>query len=186
MTTNTKALHEGKFLTDDELNKFLDLCNKYKGERDSILLRLLLFTGGRGVEIRGVKKSDLGEQAVFIRGAKKSNDRVIALPQKFYKELIQYCKHMAGDALLFPVAARTLRYIWSQYRPSIKKGVHCLRHTFGVRLCDNSNGNVQAVKSALGHKSLNSTQIYLDYVQGQKQLKKAMAGMWAGKLCDVA
>jgi integrase/recombinase XerC len=180
------TLHEGKFLTDSELKQFLDLCNKYKGERDSILLRLLLFTGARGVEIRGVKKSDLAKRAVLIHGAKKSNDRVIALSQAFYKELVIYSKDMNEDDVLFPVAARTLRYIWAQYRPNVNKGVHCLRHTFGVRLCDNSNGNVQAVKSALGHRSLNSTQVYTDYVQGQKQLRKAMAGMWSGKLCDVA
>jgi len=181
-----KAMTEGKFLTDDELNSFLTLCGKHKGTRDSIVLRFLLFTGARGIEARRVRKSDLGKRAVAIQGAKGSNDRVIALAPAFFKELQEYVTNMGDDDLIFPVAERTLRHIWHQFRPTPKKGVHALRHTFGVRLCDNSGGNVHAVKSALGHRNIQNTMIYLDYVQGQKQLRQAMKGMWNGNLCDVA
>lgn len=181
-----KAMTEGKFLSDEELNSLLTLCEKHKGTRDSILIRFLLFTGARGIEVRRVRKCDLGKKSVFIQGAKGSNDRVIALSAKFFKEVQEFAAKLDDNDLVFPVAERTLRHIWYQYRPNPKKGVHALRHTFGVRLCDNSGGNVHAVKSALGHKNIQNTMIYLDYVQGQKQLRKAMAGMWKGKLCDVA
>lgn len=173
-----KAMNENKFLVDDELKALLTLLERHKGTRDSILLRLLLFTGARGIEIRRVRKCDIGKKAVSIQGAKGSNDRVIELTPAFHKELQVYVADMAAEDLIFPVAERTLRHIWHQYRPNPKKGVHALRHTFGVRLCDNSGGNVHAVKSALGHRNIQNTMIYLDYVQGQKQLKKAMKGMW--------
>lgn len=177
---------ENKFLTDVELKHLLELCEKHKDTRDSILLRFLLFTGARGVETRRVRKCDIGKKAVAIQGAKGSNDRVIALTPSFYKELQTYVANMDDNDFIFPVAERTLRHIWHQFRLNPKKGVHALRHTFGVRLCDNSGGNVHAVKSALGHRNIQNTMIYLDYVQGQKQLRKAMQGMWNGKLCDIA
>lgn len=181
-----KALTEEKFLTDSELTHLLALLEKHKGTRDSILLRLLLFTGARGVEIRRVRKCHIGNKSVAIQGAKGSNDRVIALSPSFFKELQEYVVNMGDDDVIFPVAERTLRHIWHQFRLNPRKGVHALRHTFGVRLCDNSGGNVHAVKSALGHRNIQNTMVYLDYVQGQKQLRQAMKGMWNGKLCDVA
>ena len=165
-------------MTDEELGQLLTLLEKHKGTRDSILLRLLLFTGARGIEIRRVRKSDIGKNAVAIQGAKGSNDRVIGLTAGFHKELQAYVADMADEDLIFPVAERTLRHIWHQYRPNPKKGVHALRHTFGVKLYSNC-ADIHAVKTALGHVCLANTMIYLSFVEGRKKLTSAMQGMWS-------
>jgi len=172
------VMNESKFLSDTELADFINICEKHPGIRDTILLRLLLYTGARGVEIRGVRKCDLGRQTVAIRGAKGSNDRVLPLSGPFFKELKEFVKGMDEDELLFPIAARTLRHIWYQYRPNCRKGVHCLRHTFGVRLCMNC-GDVHTVQTALGHKNYQSTEIYLRFVESQKKLRASIRGMWS-------
>jgi len=35
------------------------------------------------------------------------------------------------------------------------------------------------VKHALGHKSVSSTMVYLDFVESSEKLKGAVEGMWA-------
>lgn len=177
-----KVLTENKFLTDEELEQLLDLCGRYRGERNSILIRFILFTGARGCEVLAVTKADLGQDCVSIQGAKKSNNRVAPLPADFLNELKTYAGSMTNQDQdrLFPVAIRTLRHIWYQFRPNRNKGVHALRHTFGVRLYNNCK-DIHVVKNALGHKSLTNTQIYLDFVEGQKAMKIASRGMWSQK-----
>lgn len=179
-----KGLTENKFLTDQELDQLLATCEKHQG-RDSIILRFTLFTGARGCEVRKVRKLDLAKCAVAIHGAKGSNNRVVPLPAKFFKELSDYARDMGDDDLLFPVAERTLRWIWEQYRPNRKKGIHCLRHSFGVRLYLNCE-DIHAVKTALGHKNIQNTMVYLDFIEGQRKLKRATNGMWKGRLDEVA
>ncbi len=172
-----KTLTENKFLTDIELQQLLDLCGQHQGTRDSILIRFVLFTGARGCEVLAVKKSDIGKQCASIQGAKKSNNRVVPLPAAFFSELQTYMDTMADQDRLFPIARRTLRHIWDQFRPNPNKGVHSLRHTYGVKLYNNCE-DIHAVKTALGHKNYSSTQVYLDFVEGQKTMKKAVKGMW--------
>jgi len=144
-----KALDQNKFLTDQELDSLLNLCNRHSGQRDSIIIRFTLFTGARGCEALAVRKRDL---AGYARG-------------------------MADDDRLFPIAVRTFRHIWNLYRPNHKKGAHCLRHTYGVRLYQNCE-NVFTVKSALGHVNIQNTMVYLDFVESQRKLKQAAKGMW--------
>ena len=132
-----KALDQNKFLTDKELNSLLTLCNQHNGQRDSIIIRFTLFTGARGCEALAVRKRDLAGGAVTIQGAKGSNDRVVPLPTDFFQEVTDYARGMADDDRLFPIAVRTFRHIWNLYRPNHKKGAHCLRHTYGVRLYNN-------------------------------------------------
>ncbi len=172
-----RALTENKFLTDKELASMLELCGRHRGTRDSILLRFILFTGDRGCEALGVTKADIGNGCVSIRGAKKSNNRDVPLPADFFQELSAYVTNIGDRDRLFPIATRTLRYIWDQFRPNPNKGVHSLRHTYGVRLYNNCK-DVHVVKNALGHRSLLNTQIYLDFVESHRAMKKATKKMW--------
>lgn len=172
-------LTQMKFLSDHELEKLLKLCNKHKKDRNSILLRFILFTGCRSIEALNVIKSDVENGSVTIKGVKNSNNRTVPLPPDFYKELSKYTKDLDTDQRLFPIGTRYLRYIWDQYRPNRKKGLHSLRHTFGIKFYEHCL-DLHALKTALGHKAWQSTHIYLDYVESQKILREKMKGMWNG------
>ena len=176
-----KSFTESKFLNDDELNILLSLLKKHDGERDALLLGLLLNTGARGIEILRVQKKDLGKDYVLIHGAKRSKDRSIPLPPHFMLALRKHTSSLSDTDRLFPMSTRHLRRIWDLYRPSSKLGLHSLRHTFGVKLY-NASRDIHAVHNALGHVSIKSSDFYLQFVEGQKKMKKYLNGMWKKRL----
>lgn len=171
-----------KFLTDKELESQLDLLNANRGNRDSILIRLALYTGARGVEILRITPADLREGSVFITAAKGSNNRLLPLPSDFFRELVVYVdsQGIESDKPIFPISTRHFRRIWDYWRVSPDKGAHCLRHTIGVRHYTNST-DIHATKTLMGHKNIQNTMRYLDYVEGQRKLKATMKGLFTMK-----
>lgn len=179
-----RPITEAKFLTNDERERLEGSLNKHPLDRDSLVLQLILATGARSCEVLSIKTQDLnfGEGCVTITGAKGSNDRTIPLPTELLKRLVGYIKTLpAGQAKLFPFTTRYLRYIWDLYRPNPKKGIHCLRHTGGILLYLNCR-DINTVRAFLGHRNINNTMVYLDYVMGVRELKKAMKGMWGQRI----
>lgn len=177
-----------KFLSDIELKRLLDQCHKHKGERDSIFLRMCLYTGARQSEVLAIRACDFQPYAVTIYGKKKSNDRTIPLDPNFYAEVMLYIQAQGFDKItdrIFPISTRMARYIWDAYRTNPRKGLHSTRHTTGVKLYNNCK-DIKAVKTMLGHKNINNTQIYVDYVEGQEKLRTATVGMWDKPLCETA
>jgi len=170
-------LTKDKFLTDAEFNRLIDTLKKFNTDPNSLLIRLVLFTGARSVEALRVTPSDLENGAVFIRGAKGSNDREMHVPPDFFEELAEFAKAKGTDQRLFPISERHFRRIWDWWRP-VKKGGHCLRHTFGVRLYK-ATRDINVVRNALGHKNVKNTMVYLDFVESDEKLKGAVQGMWA-------
>lgn len=177
------ALTRKKFLTDDELESTFALLNKHKGTRDSILIRLALFSGGRSCEVLKVTPADLEANTVTIYGAKGSNDGTLPLPPDFFAELQEYVRAQAikPDQKIFPITTRHFRRIWAEWRPVRKPKLHSLRHTCGVRLYANSR-NIHAVQTFLRQKNIKNTMIYLDFVEGADQLREGTQGMWDRKL----
>jgi len=173
-----KNMTEEKFLTDKEVEQVLATCKKYKGKRDSILIRLALYTGARGAEILELKKSSLGDCCVSISGKKHGNDRTVPLPKDFFEELTLFCQKQSENDCIFPICTKTFHRIWKQYSPNSNKTSHCLRHTNAVKLYKKSR-DIHAVKYLLGHRSLGNTMIYLDFVEGIEKLRETMQGMWA-------
>ena len=171
------ALTQNKFLTDTELKQLKDLLKKNRGHRDALLISMGLFTGARCEEILNIRKRDIKNKTVTIKGAKGSNNRTIPIVNKeFYADLLQYIKHLNNDDRLFNISTRRVRAIWELYRPNSKLGFHCLRHTVGVLLYSSSK-DIHAVKTVLGHKSINSTMIYMNFVESNRVLKEVMKGI---------
>lgn len=168
---------QSKFLTDEEFNRLMSKLVQHRGKRDSILLRLALFTGARSIELLRILRKDVTDGAVTIRGAKGSNDRTIPLNPEFFEELVGYASKLQPSDRLFSITERRFRKIWDKWRP-VKKGGHCLRHTFGVRLY-RSCRDIHLVKNALGHVNIQNTMVYLDFVQGQEALGPAILGAFA-------
>lgn len=177
---------ENKHLNDPEIDYFLALLKRHKNERDSIMLRIALYTGARGCELLQIRVKDFSKGSVTVKGAKGSNDRTLPLTSDDYLfplEIQNYIKtnSLKADDRLFPITTRMFRKIFAIWRPNPNKGAHSLRHTVGVKLF-NSCENIHIVKTVLGHKSLTSTQVYLDYVESQRHLKKKMKGFLRRRL----
>jgi integrase len=177
-----QPITQSKFLTDEERDRLVVSLEK-EVSRDSLLLQLILYTGARGCEILALTALDFdlkGTPTVTIKAAKGSNNRTVPLPAKLGRALSQY---IAGKDKPFAITTRQLRYIWDKWRPNPNKGIHALRHTAGVLLYLNCR-DLFMVKALLGHKSISSSLVYLEYVLGAKELKTAMAGMWGKKALE--
>lgn len=173
------TLTRQKFLSDDELEATFKLLDRHKGTRDSILIRLALFSGARSCEILQVKPRDLDSNTVTIFGAKGSNDRTVPLPPDFFTELqafVQAESVKAGD-LIFPITTRHFRRIWSAWRPARNPKLHGLRHTLGVNFYRDTR-DIHATKTLLGHRACSSTFVYLDYIEGAESLAEKMQGVF--------
>jgi integrase len=143
--------------------------------RDRLVIRFALSTGARASEILNVKKSDLNlfSRSVFIRGLKGSADRQMPLKKYFFLELLRYSKTF-NDERLFPIKYHCLtQRIWPKFRP-VRKKFHSLRHTFAIRLYHETK-DINLVKTALGHRSLQNTMVYLEYHYMLEEMKRIMA-----------
>lgn len=172
-----KKLTQNKFLNEFEIKHLKETLNRYKHDRDSILIRVALYTGARSCEILGIKKRDVKDSCITIYGRKNSNDRTIPIPNDLFRDLVIYA-HDVDSEYLFPISTRHFRRIWDQYRPNQNLGLHSLRHTFGIQLYKNCH-DIYIVKSALGHRQIANTHIYLDFVQNIENLKTSILGMWS-------
>ena len=178
---------ESKYLTDDETDHLIKLCKECRGERDSILLRVLLYTGARGCEALELTPKDFSNQgSVTIKGAKGSNDRTVPLTSDDYlfpKEIREYIikYNIKPNEPVFNITTRRLRQIWDFWRPNPYKGSHSIRHTTGIK-CYLSCADIHKVKSLLGHRQINNTQIYVDFCHGPRTLSRAMKGMWKKRI----
>jgi len=175
MSTARYQLNKNKYLLDPEAEKLEHiLLDFYQDDpRNCLLLSLLLRTGARVSEVLNLRKQDLNpfEHTVFIRGLKGSNDRELPLHEDFFKQLYTYASAQPEEQF-FNISYNRLRQIWDLYRPAHKK-LHCLRHTFAIRLYKKSK-DLRLVQFALGHRNITNTMIYADYVYTQDELKKAI------------
>ncbi|MCA6564648.1 MAG: tyrosine-type recombinase/integrase, partial [Pseudanabaena sp. M151S2SP2A07QC] len=102
---------------------------------------------------------------VHIRGKKGSNDRLIPLTEAMMTGLSQIKQQKKP----FMKTDRWLRMVLLQ-RFKVKKKLHSLRHTMAVNLYKQTK-DIHLVKTALGHRNIANTMIYLDFVEGEEQLK---------------
>ena len=165
-------LTKAKYLSNDEYRRLLYITNRYMktNTRDCLLIKFAMFTGARAQEILNVNVADLSDNSVYIKGLKGGLDRDIPLDRTFYKQLKKLARGRKGQRL-FPIGYQRFYVIWCMYRP-VAKNLHGLRHSFAVRLYRKTK-DVRLVKYSLGHKSITSTQIYIDFVYAQSELRKA-------------
>lgn len=138
--------------------------------RDETLIELALDTGARASELLAIRGADVisERRSVFIKGLKGSLDREIPLRYRLFKDLTALGEHP------FPISYKRLFQIWDYWRPFNKK-FHALRHTFAINLYKKTS-DIKLVQLALGHRNLASTQIYMDYVYSQKEMRKLLLG----------
>jgi site-specific recombinase XerD len=143
--------------------------------RDEIMLELLLYTGARPSEILAITPDslDVDHSEVFIKGLKGSNDRSIPINAGLFSALQTLVN---GNKRLFPISYQRFYQIWQMYKPSRKSPRAC-RHSMGTFLYEKSK-DIRLTQLTLGHKSLASTLIYSDFVDGRTKMKKALRGLY--------
>lgn len=171
-----------KFLNDIELSKLLSSPNRLKSKRerknmvrDKLILNLFAFAGLRKSELLALDwdNINLGAKYLIVRNGKNRTDRIIPLHENIYNLLEKYLLErlpLKDSALIIGeqgnrLSKNSLNLLFKKY---IKlsglstKGytIHTLRHTFATRLL-NKNVSLIKIKNLLGHRSIESTEIYL-------------------------
>lgn len=164
------AINKNKYLLEPEAAALHETLVKFQESdpRNATLLWLLLHTGARATEALNILASDLNhhDQTVFIRGIKGSNDRELPLPSWLFNRLAA----LPTSPKIFNISYNRLFQIWDDYKPVDKK-LHSLRHTFAINLYKRSK-DIRLVQVALGHRSINNTMVYADYLYSQEELRR--------------
>lgn len=169
-------LNKTKYLNDDERTRLIETLDfhRQKEFRDTTLIRLALETGARATEILNITRDDLCLQnnTVFIKGIKGSNDREIPIPDQTMTDLVTITNKNPMQDKIFNISYKRFFQIWQNYAPN-KKKLHSLRHTFALRLYKRTK-DIRLTMTALGHRKIANTMIYVDYAYSQEELKQIL------------
>ncbi len=161
-------------LSVSEVNKLIKQPNKRvpTGLRNKAILLFIWDTGARVSDVINLKPGNINiskQEAMIING-KGGVDRNLSFSEytseilEKYKENRPKCNYffctLEGNKLnrfyLFSMVRRYAK------RAGITKkiGIHTLRHSFAIRFYKDSNHNLIALQKILGHKNINTTNIY--------------------------
>ncbi len=152
----------------------------FTGQRNLVLLHLMLNNGLRVAEATSLKWNDLDLQTgkLHLKQGKNSKDRILWIGSATLDLLQgwrdrQQQKTEKAPAYVFTtregkaISPRYVQQMVKRYttRADINKQVtpHTLRHTFATDLLRETK-NIRLVQKALGHSSLSTTQIYTHIV----------------------
>lgn len=166
---NSKKLP--KYLSIDELKALLSAPYKVN-QHHILMMKYGCKCGLRNAEICNVKVSDHNfEDHNMIVFGKGSKERMVPVPLDFENDIKKYLgeKNLIGGDKLFDITPKGLYAMVKRY--GIKGGLdlevhpHMLRHTFAVQGLK-AGWNLRTLQKALGHKSLTTTQVYLEITDG--------------------
>ena len=165
-----------KILSPDEVNALMDVLRRH---RDRAMVEAMLLGGLRRCEVLGLRFEDLrpGENQVFVADGKGGHQRLVPMSPRFFRSLSLYMEterpQESNTELVFvalkgavrgqPLADDGLDKIVSNAKK--RAGLlHCtcheLRHTCLTRLRE-AGMALEAVQAQAGHRSLDSTRVYL-------------------------
>lgn len=149
------------YLTKEVISEILDNARKTK-YRDYIMLLVLWNTGVRVSELINIKKKDIIESTIIVRQGKGKKDRTIPINSHLTDILCLYTDNIHTKSKLFNIKTRQVRNIVNKYTPKgINAYPHMFRHSFAVH-CLKNGMNLRNLQKLLGHRSLSTTEIYLD------------------------
>ncbi|WP_017850287.1 site-specific tyrosine recombinase XerC [Leptospira interrogans serovar Szwajizak] len=174
-------------LKEEEAERILsepDLETPY-GIRDRVILELFYSTGIRCFELQKLKFSDVDftNRTIFIREGKRRQDRMIPVSSRALDWMRKYVEDvrpglvsLPDDGYIFltntgkPMHTSQIIAMTSKYRKRSgveKQGsTHMFRHTTATLMLDNG-ADIRYIQEMLGHRRLNSTQIYTHVAIGK-------------------
>jgi integrase/recombinase XerD len=176
-----------KILSPAEVDRLLSALRTH---RDRALILAMVLGGLRRCEVLGLRLEDLwvGERRVFVAEGKGGHQRVVPMADRFFAAAGDYLHDERPDAStdrLFvvlkgprrsqPLSAEGVDEILAgaRRRAHLERGTcHELRHTCLTRLRE-AGMALEAVQAQAGHRSIESTRIYLhlsnDWLAGEYQ-----------------
>ncbi|SRR3989344_8487202 len=152
--------------------EIIKLINSIKNEKQRLMISLLYGSGMRVSELVDLKIKDLNVSKGygFIRNGKGGKDRLFIIPKSLKAELSKLSESKDNESNLF-LSQKNRKYNIATIRTilkdasknsNIKKNAHphTLRHSFATHLIENGY-SVNEVQAMLGHKSPETTMIYL-------------------------
>ena len=176
--------------------------------RDFALLSAVAITGVRVSEIAGLRHGDMvnltlkdGDHArLRVRRAKKKDRNTggpvfedVILPHTARVAMIDYVAKIPPSekephCRVFPITTRAIERLFKYYAKRAelnpRLSIHALRHGYAVELY-RQHRDLELVRRALGHENINTTQIYMHVVDGEKKLA-SMSMDLGGDLDDPA
>ena len=177
-----------KVLSDTEIKSLNILCTRLldspRDRRNALILLLALECGLRASEALGIliEDYDFKNKNVYIRALKGSMPRVLpvrgSLCRSIEKMLLEAHNVERVDKIprgtkIFDISYSRLEQVWRFYRPNPHKTLHSLRHTFAVKTYLRTR-DIILVQNALGHRQIDNTMVYVNYVYSQTALRSAL------------
>lgn len=176
-----------KVLSEDEQRRFLAEFNtRYRTpHRNLAMVRLMLEAGLRVGEVVALKPDhlDMTTCQLLVREGKGAKDRALWVSDDLRDLIGEWLPRRPESEWLFPTrtGGKVLtRYMRAMVKRTARKArigeaervsPHTLRHTFATDLYRRT-GNLRLVQKALGHASIQTTQLYTHLVDGE--LEEAM------------
>lgn len=182
----SKARETIKHIPQGDLKRLIAYCESEPGIESTLIL-LLIFTGARQCEVVGMTRKciDLTAGRVFIRAAKGSESRWMALPTRAKQRLFELKAELPGETTVGMLLSwrglensqkRHLQRIFDRIMVAALGRklytLHSLRHTFALRCYKLFENDILKVKLAMGHGSITSTAQYLKHLQHEEIAKE--------------
>lgn len=161
-----------RFLSEPEIEAIRQGARKIRGTggKGGIVLDIIdtaLFTGMRKGEVLGLKRSYLQDGRIVLPTAKNGDPRAIPVHHRL-KSILD--KYSGNEDVFMGWNADRLAPCWRRVLARARKAgaltgrvrFHDLRHTFASRYL-RAGGTIADLRLILGHKSLNTIQIYAHF-----------------------
>ncbi len=159
-----------RVLSVEQVQQLLRSCDLYS----KALFSVIYDCGLRAFEACQLRWNDISfdRQQVFIRRGKGGKDRIVPISPKTLQVLKVYHKRFWGSDLIFkkdgglviPIdnayIRKCLKYQLEKAGLDTSLSTHALRHSYATHLLE-AGEDIQTVQRRLGHKSLQTTVIYL-------------------------
>jgi len=135
--------------------------------RNKSLVLMLAYTGMRKSELLNLLVSDIdfNRRVITVRQGKGGRDRVIPMADRIVVPLREQCAGKTSKEKIFSnLNARSVYRIVTSLAKRCGLDTlhpHSLRHYFGTRLVE-KGANLRDIQELMGHRSLETTAIYLD------------------------
>jgi len=170
------------FRTREELDKLVNLPNKkyLSGIRNRAILSVLCYAGLRVGELLNLKASDIKEKdkAIRVNNAKWKSSRLVYVPEYvFYyvdrwKEVRPNSRYLFcsryGKKLLPDYIQKMVKRYSRKIAPDKDIHPHCLRHSIAT-IWLKEGKPIRGIQKQLVHKSIETTQIYMDYFDDDRK-----------------
>jgi integrase len=164
-----------EYLSKKEIDEMLAKASE-SSQRDYLLLKTLVLSGMRASEVvgsselPGLRLQDINAQeGTIIVAGKGSKYRNVDVPRELCRQLQMYSKanNIKKRDRIFDI---TRQRAWQISKEIAGVRTHALRHTYAILLLRKTR-NIRYLQKQLGHDSLNTTQIYLQFMSFDEEKK---------------